>query len=106
MKPSTLFTLALNLATQALALPSSFPPINIKLPNRFFALMALRSATPIHFGAVQANRGELWIGKTPSTYCPGIEGLNCSDVVTTHTTYHLSDGVLSLGVKVEGGQRM
>ena len=95
--------LGLALIAQAATLPR-FPVI--RLPNTFFGLMALRSATPIHFGTVNANGGELWIGKGPSTYCPGQQGLNCSGVTTSQTTYSLSNGILSLGVQVTGGQLM
>ncbi|USW55953.1 hypothetical protein Slin15195_G092720 [Septoria linicola] len=106
MKTFALFALAMASAAQAIALSPPYPAVNMKLPNTFFGLMALRSASRFHFGAIQANDGELWIGKSPSTYCPGQQGLNCSGVVTNHTTYQISNSILSLGVQVQGGQKI
>ncbi|KAF2213450.1 hypothetical protein CERZMDRAFT_83623 [Cercospora zeae-maydis SCOH1-5] len=103
MKTAILLSLALAAISHALALPPF--PIS-KLPNQFFSLMALRSATPIHFGPINANGGQLWIGKQPSTYCPGVQGLDCAGVNTTRTTFALSNGVLSLAVQVSGGQKV
>ncbi|PIA96179.1 hypothetical protein CB0940_10346 [Cercospora beticola] len=103
MKTTILLSLALAAISHAIALPQF--PVS-KLPNQFFSLMALRSATPIHFGGINANRGHLWIGKQPSTYCPGVQGLNCAGVNTTRTTFALSNGVLSLAVQVSEGQKV
>lgn len=71
----------------------------------FFTLIATRSASPIHFGSVHANETEIWIGKDSSGYCPGVEGLSCPDP-SNDTSFYLSQGILSLGVQVPGGQEM
>lgn len=82
--------------------------------QRSFYLMALRSASPIHFGAINANASGLWIGKESADYCPDIDGLRNSCPNSTSAIFGISqDGVQSnttgnlyLDVIVPGGQQM
>ena len=43
-----------------------------------FGLIAIHSASPIHLSSVNAAGNKFWIGKDTQTYCPAIEGLDCS----------------------------
>ena len=68
-----------------------------------FGIMALRSASPIHFGSVHANDYNFWIGKNTTSYCPGEVVTNCP--VDPQTNFAGGNVTLSLNVVVPGGQR-
>ncbi|PGH10542.1 hypothetical protein AJ80_07488 [Polytolypa hystricis UAMH7299] len=91
MKPAIISSLAALLAATVTAQdrPSSF------------TVMALRSASPIHFLPMQAAGRHFWLGGKPSTYCPVQVGDNCPP--GNHTVI---SGLTSLSVLVPGGQRM
>lgn len=84
------------------------------MAQRSFYLMALRSASPIHFGAINANASGLWIGKESADYCPDMPGLRNSCPNSTSTIFGISQsgvqsnttGNLYLEVIVPGGQQM
>lgn len=42
-----------------------------------FGLMALRSASPIHFGTINANGEAFWIGKSTLAFCPDPPNTRC-----------------------------
>ncbi|KXT18787.1 hypothetical protein AC579_8257 [Pseudocercospora musae] len=87
----------------------SLPSLSLSAPTiqttSFFTLTAARSASPIHFGSVTANETGIWIGKTSSNYCPGVENQTCPDP-SPYTEFTLNNGVLGLGVQVKGGQQI
>jgi hypothetical protein len=70
-----------------------------------FGLMSVRSASPIHFGQINASGGSFWIGKNTSTYCPEIVGYSCPDPASVYTVFVGGDETLSLSVVVPGGQQ-
>ena len=43
-----------------------------------FGLIAIHSASPIHLSSINASGSKFWIGKDTATFCPVIEGLDCS----------------------------
>lgn len=52
----------------AMALPHA-PAVNKRDVNTF-SVMALRSASPIHFLPMTASGGSLWIGGQTRSFCP------------------------------------
>ncbi|KAK4626748.1 hypothetical protein CLAFUW4_05116 [Fulvia fulva] len=95
----------------ALAAASPVPQAGTTEPLRFGGL-ALRSASPIHFGSINANSGALYIGKNTTTYCPedsvaGSTGA-CTSANTNQTifSYLNGQGTLSLSTMVPGGQQV
>lgn len=94
-------------ATLAAALPA--PQAGTTEPLRFSG-MALRSASPIHFGQINANSQAFYIGKNTTTYCP--EDSAASDACATANTnqtifsYLNGAGTLSLSTIVPGGQQV
>ncbi|KAI9733651.1 MAG: hypothetical protein M1834_003253 [Cirrosporium novae-zelandiae] len=71
-----------------------------------FAVMALRSASPIHFGQVNANGNRFWIYKSTATWCPGefgAEGINCS-TYNNATAFIFFNERVNMDVAVSGGQ--
>ncbi|EME42211.1 hypothetical protein DOTSEDRAFT_95543, partial [Dothistroma septosporum NZE10] len=79
-----------------------------------FYLLALRSASPIHFGTIDANASGLWIGKESADFCPNLPGLRNSCPNSTATVFGISQdglqsnttGNLYLEVIVPGGQQI
>ena len=43
-----------------------------------FGLIAINSGSPIHLSSVNASDSKFWIDKPTSTFCPAIDGLDCS----------------------------
>lgn len=73
----------------------------------YFSLLAVRSASPIHYGSIQANESGIWIGKENGAYCPPSLNITCPD--SDYTIYSgptVANGTLSLGVSVPGGQQV
>ena len=56
------------------AIPSKQPVEKINT----FGIIALHSTSPIHLQSVNAAGTKFWIGKDTATYCPDIDGLDCS----------------------------
>lgn len=68
-------------ASLTAAAPSPRPNANAAaddVPARF-TVMALRSASPIHYMPMQARGREFWLGGDPSTYCPEVVGDACPE---------------------------
>ena len=103
----TFITAAAGLA--ALASASPLPQAGTTSPLRF-AGMALRSASPIHFGQINANSGAFYIGKNTTTYCPAdsAAGPACETANTNQTIFSYLNGqqTLSLSTIVPGGQQV
>ncbi|KAF3084577.1 hypothetical protein TWF569_006362 [Orbilia oligospora] len=93
------FTLATLLATAVAAAPA---PSNLS-----FTMMSLRSASPVHFGSVNASGQKFYIGlEKPSSYCPTppVPASSCPSGKYTSVTF--GSGYSSLNVAVPGGQRI
>ncbi|KAI4160747.1 MAG: hypothetical protein LQ342_005460 [Letrouitia transgressa] len=69
-----------------------------------FGLIALRSASPIHFGSIDASGYAFYIGKETVSYCPEQVGDACPPGNQTIITYF--NGTASMDVLVPGGQRV
>ena len=69
---------------------------------QYFGIMVSRSASPIHFGQVNANDREFWIGKDTASYCPLDSGCPAGN----QTLFAASGGSLSLATVVPGGQQV
>ncbi|CRG91352.1 hypothetical protein PISL3812_08400 [Talaromyces islandicus] len=67
-------------------------------------LTALRSASPIHFGSINAANSKFWIwGPGPKTYCPpNITG--CQKTNSTLIDLYLDNGAAGLYANIPGGQ--
>lgn len=71
-----------------------------------FAGLAARSASPIHFGSINANSGKFWIGKPTSSYCPSSVVEDCETAYPGNVTVFAGgDNTLGLDVSVPGGQQ-
>ena len=71
-----------------------------------FTLMALRSASPIHFSPIAASGLQLWIGKNTSTYCPtsASGAIPCASLDANVTAFFPpGDGLYA---EVPGGQQV
>lgn len=76
-------------------------------PNGF-TMMSLRSASPIHFGRVDASGGKFYIGLSkPSSYCPTppVPASSCPPGNSTVISFG-STGTAGLKVIVPGGQQV
>ncbi|EKG17832.1 hypothetical protein MPH_04888 [Macrophomina phaseolina MS6] len=72
-----------------------------------FAGLAARSASPIHFGSINANSGKFWIGKPTSSYCPSSVVEDCETAYPGNVTVFAGgDNTLGLDVSVPGGQQV
>ncbi|KAH6663191.1 hypothetical protein B0J14DRAFT_609528 [Halenospora varia] len=56
--------------------------------------------------AIQANGGAFFIGKDPSSYCPEVDGLDCTLFPGSSTVFIGGNNTLSLDVAVPGGQQV
>ena len=97
-------------ALAALAAASPLPQAGTTEPLRFGG-MALRSASPIHFGQINANSGAFYIGKNTTTYCPEDSPATCETCKTVNTnqtifSYLNGQGRLALDTIVPGGQQV
>ncbi|KAL1953326.1 hypothetical protein VTO42DRAFT_3006 [Malbranchea cinnamomea] len=92
------------LATAVSGAPSKLHSLDARqdspVPGRF-TVMALRSASPIHFLPVQAAGQKFWLGGYPATYCPEQVGDACPPGNKTVIT-----GLSYLDVLVPGGQQI
>ncbi|KAI5369902.1 hypothetical protein Slin15195_G007800 [Septoria linicola] len=98
--------LALAFASVAAALPA--PQAETTEPLRFGG-MALRSASPIHLGSINANSLAFAIGKNTTTSVPeGVEGVDPANFNNNQTifTYLNGQGTLGLSTSVPGGQQV
>ncbi|EME45906.1 hypothetical protein DOTSEDRAFT_70057 [Dothistroma septosporum NZE10] len=97
-------------ALAALAAASPVPQTGITTTCRFTG-MSLRSASPIHFGQINANSNAFYIGKNTTTSCPTDNAAiapTCATVNTNETIFDFTDGqgTLSLSTLVPGGQQV
>lgn len=99
------FASTLAFAAGVAALPA--PQAGTSEPLRF-AGMSLRSASPIHFGQINANGQAFWIGKPTTTYCPDESVSTCDSTNknTTIFTYLNGQKTLGLSTVVPGGQQV
>lgn len=97
MKTSTI------LSTFAAVLPAFAAPTKRDAPTTFSG-MSLRSASPIHFGAINANDREFWIGKDTSSSCPTEVVTDCP--AGNSTVFSGGNDTLSLSTVVPGGQQV
>lgn len=103
LSKSTLILLAASLAGLSSAAPKKYchapkpTPTETKTPdqptstpgaNDKFGLIALRSASPVHFASVSADQGNLWLLHTP-------QNASC-DKPTEFATFYLQDGAAYL----------
>jgi len=66
--------IAATLATLAVA-----APVEQRQSSNAFGMISTRSGNPnVHLRSVVANGQRFWLGKETATYCPEIEGLDCS----------------------------
>ncbi|KAJ5373000.1 hypothetical protein N7517_005006 [Penicillium concentricum] len=92
----TITTLALPLL--AASAPTSQPPA---IPNPAFSVMAMRSASPIHFAQLNAAGQKFYLGGETASYCPA-QVSNCPP--GNQTVFAPGGG--SLDVMVPGGQQV
>ncbi|KAL1646433.1 hypothetical protein SLS58_003393 [Diplodia intermedia] len=72
-----------------------------------FVGLAARSASPIHFGSINAAGGKFWIGKATSAYCPSSVVADCETAYPGNTTIFVGgDNTLGLDTAVPGGQQV
>ncbi|KAJ6255813.1 hypothetical protein Dda_9423 [Drechslerella dactyloides] len=67
-----------------------------------FSFLALRSASPIHFGSLNASGLKIWIGKPTESYCP-VDPKFCPP---GNVTAFFVDNTASMSVSVPGGQQV
>jgi len=65
-----------------------------------YTFLALRSASPIHFGSINASGGKIWIGKETSSYCP------VDTCPSGKVTAFLVNDTAAMDVVVPGGQQV
>ncbi|KAJ5385888.1 hypothetical protein N7509_008429 [Penicillium cosmopolitanum] len=70
------FALALPLLAAAAPAPITEPRADADA-NPNFSVMAVRSASPIHYTQLNAAGQKFWLGGNTASYCPHIEGLEC-----------------------------
>lgn len=90
MKASTILT------TMAAVLPAT------ATSTGEFSGLAVRSGSPIHLSAINANGYNFWLGKPTSTYCPPEVSPNCPS--GNSTLFSSGNSSLGLSVEVPGGQ--
>ncbi|GIZ40917.1 hypothetical protein CKM354_000423700 [Cercospora kikuchii] len=91
------------LASMAAAMPAPQAGSSPQEPLKF-AGMSLRSASPIHFGQINANGSEFLIGAEPATYKPDVvEGEFNNQTVFTYVN---GQGTIGLLTSVPGGQQI
>jgi hypothetical protein len=64
----------------SLALPllaAAAPAMQPREANPPFSVMAIRSASPIHYSQMNAAGQKFYLGGTTSSYCPDLEGITC-----------------------------
>ncbi|KAF3934018.1 hypothetical protein ABW19_dt0200844 [Dactylella cylindrospora] len=89
----------LSLLAAVSAAPADPPNV---IRNNSYGFLALRSASPIHFGNLNASNGKIWIGKDTSSYCP-LPPRSCPPGKVT--AFWINDTV-SMAVSVPGGQQL
>lgn len=73
----------------------------------YFSLMALRSASPIHFQTVSARDARLYLGGATGSSCPA-ESIGAANCPAGNVTSFESNGNggLNMGAEVPGGQQV
>lgn len=64
----------------SLALPllaAAAPAMQTREANPPFSVMAIRSASPIHYSQMNAAGQKFYLGGKTSSYCPDLEGITC-----------------------------
>ncbi|KAJ5989600.1 hypothetical protein N7481_004810 [Penicillium waksmanii] len=70
------FALALPLLAAAAPAPITEPRADADA-NPNFSVMAVRSASPIHYTQLNAAGQKFWLGGNTASYCPHMDGLEC-----------------------------
>ncbi|EOD48974.1 hypothetical protein GTA08_BOTSDO10587 [Neofusicoccum parvum] len=70
-----------------------------------FVGLSVRSASPIHYGSINAAGSKFWIGKETSSYCPS-EVVDCAPYPGNVTVFAGGDPTLGLSTAVPGGQQV
>lgn len=99
---------AIAIAFAAIVAAAPTPQAGTTEPLRFSGL-SLRSASPIHFGQINANGLAFWVHKNTTTYCPKESVGELCDSSNTNTTvfsYLNGAGTLGLSTEVPGGQQV
>ncbi|KAJ5211479.1 uncharacterized protein N7498_003125 [Penicillium cinerascens] len=93
-------TFAASLALPLLA--AAAPAMQTPEGNPSFGVMAIRSASPIHYMQMNAAGQKFWLGGQTSSYCPDLQGLDCP---AGNQTVIVGSGC-ALDVEVPGGQQI
>lgn len=94
--------IAVSLAAAVAALPAPQVTRATTEPTEFGGI-ALRSASPIHFGSINANGLSFWINKNTSTYTPE-NTIPAPENPLTVFTHNNQTATLALKTTVPGGQ--
>lgn len=70
----------------------------------YMRVMALRSASPIHYASLEARGFSLWLGGNTSSYCPDVVEKAGGCPAGNTTSVVESNGGLYMGANVPGGQ--
>ncbi|KAJ5290683.1 uncharacterized protein N7443_010936 [Penicillium atrosanguineum] len=89
----------------SLALPllaAAAPAMQTREANPPFSVMAIRSASPIHYSQMNAAGQKFYLGGKTSSYCPDLEGITCPAGNQTV----IAGGGSALDGEVPGGQQI
>ncbi|KAK6334208.1 hypothetical protein TWF696_002709 [Orbilia brochopaga] len=75
-------------------------------PASAYSFLALRSASPIHFGSLEASGLKIWIGKETSSYCPNPPEQCPPGNTTAFLISKDSSYTAAMDVAVPGGQQV
>lgn len=76
-------TVLASIALPLLAAAAPAPAASAPAAPPAFGVMAVRSASPIHYSQMNAAGQKFWLGGSTSSYCPDIEGIVCPPGNTT-----------------------
>ncbi|KAF3916698.1 hypothetical protein ABW20_dc0106013 [Dactylellina cionopaga] len=93
------------LAAAVSAAPAADIEARNMAPSIYFGFLALHSASPIHFGSINANAGRFWIGRQTITTCP-VERYRCPKGKDTSFAINKMYGMATLNTIVPGGQQL
>lgn len=72
----------------------------------YIGLTSARSASPIHYQSVSASGQSIWLNKPTASYCPDNIKPTGGCPAGNTTVFAYSEGLLSMGVVVPGGQQV
>ncbi|KAF3928838.1 hypothetical protein AA313_de0210250 [Arthrobotrys entomopaga] len=90
-----------------LAVTSAAPTGDIEARGspQAYSFLAIRSASPIHFQSLNANGGNIWLGKSTATYCP-VPPSQCPKGTGTSFYVDNKSWTASMNTAVPGGQQL